>query len=73
MDSRSYKNGMIVILDEENIPLEKVLFEDAACVNFDLDYTKKGKSYIFTKIGIRAERMTVGSGYGINFDNNWVR
>jgi hypothetical protein len=70
LQSRKYNEGMIVILDAENIPLEKVLFQNAACVGFDLNYSRKGESYAATKLTLRAETVIVGN--GIDFTNEWT-
>ncbi|MDR3340653.1 MAG: type VI secretion system needle protein Hcp [Candidatus Symbiothrix sp.] len=70
LQSRKYTDGMIVVLDAENIPFEKILFQNAACVGMDVDYTQKGQSYTSTKLVIQAEKIIVGN--GIDFDNEWT-
>ncbi|HCO66305.1 MAG TPA: type VI secretion system needle protein Hcp [Dysgonomonas sp.] len=70
MESRKYKNGIVVMLDSENLPVEKVLFENAACINFEVNYTQKGKSYATTRLDIRAEKLVVAD--GVDFDNEWT-
>jgi hypothetical protein len=45
INARNYKDGMIVLLDAENIPLEKIIFKNAACARLELNYIKTGKSY----------------------------
>jgi len=70
LDSRKYMDGMIVVLDADNIPLEKVFFINATCINFGIDYTLKGDSYTCTKLVIQSEKMIVGN--GIDFENEWV-
>ena len=72
LDSRKYKDGVIVVLDEHNIPMEKILFKNAACINLSIDYTQKGESYTFTKIVLQAEKLMVGNG-GLDFDNYWTK
>ena len=69
LQSRKYNSGMIVLLDAENLPLEKVLFHNAACTDFGVNYTQKGDSYALTKLTIHAETIVVGS--GIDFMNEW--
>ncbi|GHT65528.1 hypothetical protein AGMMS50239_25490 [Bacteroidia bacterium] len=71
LDSRKYKDGMIIVVDAENIPLEKTLFKNGACVELELDYTQKGGSYVVTKIVIQSEILIVGD--GIDFDNEWTQ
>lgn len=70
IDSRQYKNGSIIMLSSENIPIEKVFFENAACIDFEIEYAFSGKDYTTTKFIIYAERIIVGD--GITFDNEWL-
>jgi hypothetical protein len=70
LDSRKYSDGVIVLLDANNIPVEKILFKNATCIHFDVDYTLKGDSYTCTKLVIQAEKMLVGD--GIEFENEWI-
>ena len=70
LQSKKYNDGMIVLLDAENIPAEKILFQKTACVGMDLDYTQKGDSYATTKLTLRAETIIVGN--GIDFTNEWT-
>jgi hypothetical protein len=70
LQSRKYNDGMIVVLNAENIPLEKTLFQNAACIGMDLNYTQKGDSYAATKLTIQAETIIVGN--GIDFMNEWT-
>lgn len=49
-------------------PLQKVLFESAACVGMDISYLESGNSYASTRITIRAKKMTVGNTV---IENNW--
>lgn len=69
IQSHSYKNGVIVVLDAENLPIEKVIFENAACVDFEVDYIQSGDSYVSTCLTIQAEVIIVGN--GIDFFNEW--
>jgi hypothetical protein len=71
LQSRSHKDGMIVLLDAENLPVEKVLFQNAYCIDFEIDYTMEGQSYAATKLVIQAEILIVGD--GIDFDNEWTK
>jgi hypothetical protein len=70
LESRKYNDGVIVVLDAENTPLEKILFQNAACIGMDLSYTQKGESYAATNLTIRAETIIVGN--GIDFTNEWI-
>jgi len=69
LESRKYNDGMIVLLDAENIPTEKIIFQNTACVGMDLNYTQKGDSYATTKLTLQAETLIVGN--GIDFMNEW--
>lgn len=70
LNSRKYENGVIIMLDANNIPIEKIIFQNAACVNFEVKYVQKGDSYAATKLSIQAEKLIVGN--GIDFDNEWT-
>jgi len=70
LNSRKYVDGVIVTLDADNIPVEKVFFKNAACTGFNIDYTLSDKSYITTKLEISAEQLIVGS--DISFQNKWI-
>lgn len=70
LQSRKYKDGAIVTLNNENIPIDKTIFKNAACTSFHIDYTQKGETYATTKLVLKAESLLVGD--GINFDNEWT-
>lgn len=70
LDSRKYQSGVIVSLDSENLPLEKIYFENAACVDFEIEYSYLGSGYASTRFLIQAEKLTVGN--GIDFNNEWT-
>jgi hypothetical protein len=70
LNSRKYSDGVVVLLDAENMPLEKVIFKHATCINFGIGYTLKGDSYTCTKLVVQAENMVVGN--GIEFNNEWI-
>ncbi|MEN9919785.1 MAG: hypothetical protein RL662_2221 [Bacteroidota bacterium] len=70
LSSRKYQSGAIVMLDSENIPVERVLFENAACVGIDVNYTQSGDTYCATQLVIEAEVIIVGN--GIDFLNEWT-
>lgn len=69
--SKKYMDGAIISVNEENIPLEKIIFKNAACVNLALNYTQKGSSYATTSIAIAAEELIVGD--GVTFLNEWIQ
>ena len=69
LNSRKYCDGFIVVLDANNIPVEKIIFINAACVNFGIDFTLQGDCYTDTKLVIQSEKIIVGN--GIEFENEW--
>lgn len=70
LNGRKYKNGAIILLDNENIPAYRIVFQNAACVDFELNYTQVGTTYTFTKLRLEAEKLIVGD--GIEFENEWT-
>ncbi|MBN2742511.1 MAG: type VI secretion system needle protein Hcp [Marinilabiliaceae bacterium] len=69
LDSRKLENGAIVICDANDMPLEKVLFESAACTGMEISYMQKGSGFTATKITLQAKKIQVGS---TTLENNWV-
>lgn len=70
MNPRKSTDGMIVLVDEENVPVEKTIFRHAACTSFHLDYTHSGTGYAATRITIEAEQLVVCD--DITFTNEWI-
>ena len=70
LDSRKLENGAIVICDANDIPLEKVLFESAACISMEINYSQKGNGFTATKFVVQAKKITVGQ---TSLENNWVQ
>lgn len=70
LQSRKYLDGIIVVLNDENIPIEKIIFKNAACTKFEIDYIHPDKSYVSTKIAIQAEELTVGG--DVRITNEWI-
>jgi hypothetical protein len=68
--SRMYLDGVVVTVDAENIPLEKLEFKEGACVHFEMNYTQTGTSYTETKLIVHANKLTVGE--GVEFSNEWT-
>lgn len=71
LNSRKYNDGVIVTLNDENIPQEKILFTNAACVSLGIDYTQQGETYSFTKLVIHAETIVLEG--DLTFDNEWIK
>jgi len=53
------------------MPIDKIIFKNAACVNFDLSYKDFGGSYSSTIMTIVAESLSFGN--GLDFDNEWTK
>lgn len=70
LNSRKYLDGVIALVDAENIPLEKLIFSQGACVDMEIDYMQTGDSYIVTKLMILVGKLVVGD--GIDFENEWT-
>lgn len=70
LNSRSYKQGAIVSLDNQNIPQDKIFFKNAACVRMSTVYARKGKSLFSTTLVIRAEELYFGN--NVDFCNFWT-
>ncbi|MCD8178572.1 MAG: type VI secretion system needle protein Hcp [Tannerellaceae bacterium] len=71
VNSWRFKNGMIVVMDPLDNPLEKIRFRNAACINMNMTYTSRGKAYATTSFIIQAEELYFGS--NVDFKNNWVK
>lgn len=69
LGSTKYEDGAIVVCDDNNEPLEKIFFEQAACVGLEIEYSQKGKSYIQTKITLQARKIKVGE---TALENRWT-
>ena len=69
IDSRKYLSGVIVLYDENNMPLEKTFFKNAACVSMKIDYEADGSAYIATFFTIQAETIVLGN---VKFENRWT-
>jgi hypothetical protein len=70
LNSRKYMDGVIVSVDDENIPIEKILFKNATCINFGTGYEQVGECYTETRLIIHAEQLIVGT--GVTFTNEWI-
>ena len=69
LSHRMYNDGTLVICDENDMPLEKVHFKDAACVGMEITYSQKGKGYIATKLTLQARQLSVGE---TTLDSRWT-
>lgn len=71
LNSHMYKKGAIVVLDDRDMPIEKIFFERAACVSMSIDYVQAGESSVLTKIVLHAESLVIDN--GVDFDNSWTK
>lgn len=69
LGSTKYEDGAIVVCNDNNEPLEKVYFEQAACVGLEIEYAQKGKAYIQTKITFQVRKIKVGE---TTLENRWT-
>lgn len=69
LDAHSYKDGCIVVCDDNDMPLEKVYFTNAACIGMNINYSQQGKSYIATQLVLQARQIMVGD---TELNNHWT-
>ena len=67
---RKYMDGIIVLVDAENVPLEKIFFKHAVCADMKVEYMQTGTTYMSTTILIHASQLILGD--GVTFENEWV-
>ena len=67
--SCNFVSGVIVLYDENNVPLEKTFFKDAACVHMKISHETDGKAYTCTNLIIQANTITLGN---VKLENNWT-
>lgn len=71
LNSYRYKDGTIIILDTDNVPINKLFFKRATCINLTFSYLQKGSSYSTTNIVLQAEELRFGN--AADFSNNWTK
>ena len=71
LNPRRYLDGSIVLLDGENLPIEKIIFTNTACVGMSISYAQGGSSYACTRLIIHAEKIQVGN--NVDFENKWTK
>lgn len=64
-----YEDGAIVVCNDNDEPLEKIHFEQAACIGLEIKYTQSDKSYIRTQITLQARKIKVGETL---LENRWT-
>ncbi len=69
LGSRKFHEGAIVVCNDADEPLEKVLFEQATCVSMNIMFSQHGASYISTKFTLQARKIQVGV---TPLENRWT-
>lgn len=69
LKSAKVEDGVIVICDSNDVPLEKVYFEKGVCVGMNINYTQEGNSFVTTNISVQANVIKVGTS---TLENRWV-
>ncbi|MDR1582840.1 MAG: type VI secretion system needle protein Hcp [Prevotellaceae bacterium] len=65
---RSYKDGVVVLCEADNLPVEKLAFTNAACVHLKVNYTNMGTGYVNTHLVIVAEELNLGN---LKYESEW--
>ena len=66
IDPKRFISGMITLYNLRGIPVEKVFFEDAACVDLKIGYAGE---YVETVLTISARRLRLDD---LRFDPGWT-
>ena len=69
LKSGKVENGAIVICDANDLPLEKVYFEDGVCTGMKVGYHQRGNGYVSTNIQIDVRKISVGN---VAIEKRWV-
>ena len=69
LNSRKYHDGVIVIYGDNDMPLEKIRFQNAACIGMEISYSQRGKGYISTRLTLQARVILVGD---TDLNNHWT-
>ena len=66
IDPKRFLSGVITLYDLKNIPVEKVFFEEGACINLGIGYAEE---FIATAFTISARRLRID---GNRFEPGWT-
>jgi len=66
IDPKRFLSGMITLYNLRGIPVEKIFFEEAACVNLKIGYAGE---YVTTMLAISARKLRIDA---ISFDPGWT-
>ena len=69
LKSSKLEDGAIVICDANDLPLEKVYFEDGVCTGMKVGYHQSGNGYVSTNIQIDVRKISVGN---VAIEKRWV-
>lgn len=70
MTTNKLHSGALVLCDANDIPINKVFFEDGICVGMRIDYTRNGKSPAVTQLRLQARKIISGEE---TLTQNWTR
>lgn len=56
LGSVQYEDGAIVICDDNDEPLEKIIFEQAACVGLEIEYTQRASRISIRRLRYKQEK-----------------
>lgn len=60
MTSTKLYNGVLILCDSDEMPIDKIFFEDGACINMSVNYTNEGKSSIITQLRLQVRKLISG-------------
>ncbi|WP_068471609.1 type VI secretion system tube protein TssD [Saccharicrinis aurantiacus] len=69
LKSNDLRNGAIVICDANDTPIEKIYFEDAACVDLKIKHIKKTHGYTACEFVLQARKIIFES---TAHENRWA-
>lgn len=59
VSSRKYYNGVLLLLDANDTPQDKLFFEDGTCVSMKISYISDGEAYISTALKISPRLLKI--------------
>lgn len=69
LNPRKYKDGVIVLCDMDDVPIQKISFSQAACIGLEINYSEAGNNYVSTSFCLRAKALTIGETV---VENRWI-
>lgn len=65
---RRYKSGVVTIFGEDERSQQRIVFENATCIDMDISYIKEGRQYFSVQFILSAHRIIIGDS---GVENNW--